>query len=446
MKRHRIGLDDDVVRLLRDEPELIAIALAFVETQRVSESKRWLRAAVTWPAAVAVVAGISLVFVLAQSRQSFLASAQAAIGDQPVLHVVVGQPMTPLVDTATGAVMNRTKRTEIWFDQSAGLEKSETTIDGEPLESTLVAQTGGWTSSGPVMTCEWIAAHPSEARAARVRCDSSSPSAPEPPTLDRALAGFADRYQAELATGELHPVSGSASVNGRDVRWYEFNPVSTAAGPLIERVAIDKVTHKPLEIRYEDPVGDLTSYSVDTAETVPFDASLFSKPIVVPTPSSRTVAAAEPIALSEAADLMSGKLVRLGVSDEELRGIEHVVGNMVVTSAPGVMANVETAAVELDYASPGDTANRPDFKVFEATSCNMAFGWTCTAADPQQDGTMSMYDMIALVKLDGLYVSIWATDPAGAPKLSSSRSHSVRAGRRNRGVRTGTGARSRPAR
>src|SRR5688500_554582 len=102
--------------------------------------------------------------------------ALAALGGDPVLHVVTSQPDAWAgirIDIATGRANVRLRETEMWFDEDRGLKRTVTRLDGVVLDEMLETPAGGFTQSGPVMTCAWIAAHPVEATRRGVSCNAS---------------------------------------------------------------------------------------------------------------------------------------------------------------------------------------------------------------------------------------------------------------------------------
>ena len=193
MSRTRSVFDDrELVELLAGEPELLAIADALVVTlgpeytahrQAAALRRRAKRLA---PLAATLAAVVALLLVAPWQRgPSLVENALAAVGDGPVLYVVVEQPAPEesLRDLSTGKVLPRNVRTEIWFDGGRDLKKTLMTLDGAVLDEVLETRQGGWTRGGRVYTCAWIAAHPVEATKARVSCDPSGENGTTPRTV-----------------------------------------------------------------------------------------------------------------------------------------------------------------------------------------------------------------------------------------------------------------------
>src|ERR671937_212458 len=112
--------DHELLELLRDKPELLAIADAFAETQPRPKRNVFRR---KWPrfvsvAAVGAAAVVVIVIVLSGGgRHGIVDRAFAAIGHGRVLHVVTQTPSgVVFVDLSTGRRTVETARTELWYD------------------------------------------------------------------------------------------------------------------------------------------------------------------------------------------------------------------------------------------------------------------------------------------------------------------------------------------
>ena len=320
MSRTRSAFDDrELVELLAGEPELLAIADALVVTlgpeytahrQAAALRRRAKRLA---PLAATLAAVVALLLVAPWQRgPSLVENALAAVGDGPVLYVVVEQPAPEesLRDLSTGKVIPRNVRTEIWFDGGRDLKKTLMTLDGAVLDEVLETRQGGWTRGGRVYTCAWIAAHPVEATKARVSCDPSGENGttprtvPErPPTVDLALGGFVDRYRSALATGAATKV-GEGTVNGREVVWLR---IPTPGGD--ERVAIDAATYAPVRI---DAGHGADPLRVVTAQTLPFDPARFAKPAPVPAQLGGGTSSETPLDVDRGSEILGAPAVWLG--------------------------------------------------------------------------------------------------------------------------------------
>jgi len=408
--------DDELIQMLARDPELLAIADALVATRRGARARlsRRLPRRTGVAAAVAALAAIALMLVSPwQARTAVVDRALAAVGDQPVLHVVFLQPQgsgESLVDVDTGKTMPRSVETEIWFDSTRELEKTVTSIDGKPFDEMLQTEKGGWTQRGPVFTCAWIAAHPVEATKAGVSCNASGDNGttprtlPEqPPTLDPALAEFVDHYQSALQSGQARE-TGSGTLEGREVVWLEF--VDTNAS---ERVAVDADSYLPVLVEHE--LGG-NRYEVATIETVPYEPSLFSKPQAVVAASSGVLVSEADATPEEAAAALGGTALWLG---REWNGFELIrtsrqrlkIGYGALSDHPPTWAE----GIELTYApvtAGGAVDVHRKILIREATACVVAYGWTCSPRDPSREGLLLWRGRpISVVRRHGLYVAIW---------------------------------------
>lgn len=419
-------LDDrQVIELLKDEPELLAIADALCVTHagppqedaraRVTGDRRMRRMArgrrATHVAAVAVALTV-VVAVLALLSEPFgwggptiEERALGAVGSQPVLHVVVEnqEGASPLRDLATGRGITRSLRTEIWFDEGRDLKKTVLTLDGEVLDEQLETSAGGWSSMGPIYTCAWIAAHPAAAAKAGVDCDEGS-GGDQAPSLDQALAGFVDGYRSALASGDATRL-GNGSVDGRKVVWLGF---STTTG--LEEVAVDANSFKPIQVTSGKGTARLR---VQTAETIPFDPTLFSRPESVRVQSGGAVSSEVSIPTEVAAHALGGPMVWLGSVWGGLRLVSVTQQDRTVSSSEGELEHARV--IRLAYIGSGAQAGaRVD--VFESRTCLVRVGWTCTPRDPQSSAhigfPLGADGPVALLRKEGLYVSIWTSQLA----------------------------------
>lgn len=288
--------DPELIDLFADEPELLAIADAIaVTTSKPARkpadrrSRRLARPSVL-SAAVAVAATVAVVLVAPWQRShgTLADLALAAIGSQPVVHVVTETPTgAGLVDISTGDTQPVMQRDEIWYDAARGLRRDLTHNGSTILDDELETPWGGFTSHGIVYDCAWIAAHPVAATKARVSCNPTGNNGttahviPRPkPTLDPGLAGFADSYRQALASGQARE-AGTGVVDGQKVDWLEF-PTSDGG---TERVALDAASHKPILL-----TGPHLSVRIASIETIPYNAANFARPTPaeVPERPSRT--------------------------------------------------------------------------------------------------------------------------------------------------------------
>jgi hypothetical protein len=232
--------DLEVLELLHGEPELLAIADAVATTQdRTSRPPRRLLAV---PAVAAALIAVALVAPWQGSSTSFFDRALAAVGADPVLHVVTHETRPVdwrLLDLATGesTAPSLSVETEIWYDEERGLEHSVTRTNGRLSDDVLQTPDGVTSREGTVFTCAWIQAHPVEATRERVSCRLDGENGtvphkvPEPaPVIDPGLSGFLNGYREALENGTAQRV-GEGTVRGRPVFWLEMHlPVPRPPG------------------------------------------------------------------------------------------------------------------------------------------------------------------------------------------------------------------------
>jgi hypothetical protein len=412
--------DPELLELLAGEPELLAFADAIVSTQPAPAFRRhrtWRLAAL---AAAAVVLGAAVAVALTvpwSEKASLVDRALAAVGDQPVLHVVIAQPADSpgtLVDIRTGRPIGRTERTEIWFDHGRDLKKTVTTLDGSVLDETLETDQGGFSRGGRIITCAWIAAHPVEATKMRVSCNPNGDNGtvprkvPEqPPTLEEALSGFVDRYRSALASGRAHEV-GRGRLDGRDVVWLELSDNSDP--PLMEKVAVDATTYKPVLVEYGRAGG--SSFRVLAAETVSFDPSLFTRPKRIIEQVGGSTISSMDVTPQQAAAALGGTAAWLGPAWQNYRLLETKRQELAI--GYGVLSGrrpTHASGIVFVYGRVGNDG-APDkdatFNLSETTRCTVVWGWTCSARDPIRPGTiLTRAPPGTLLRYHGLYVAIW---------------------------------------
>jgi hypothetical protein len=300
--------DREVLELLGEEPELLAVADAIAATQATARRRRPLSRLLLVAATLAALIVIPLATPWERSRTSIVDKALGALGDREVIHLVLERESSDplLVDLQTGAESPTRYRTEIWFDERRGLERAVTRTNGRTSDVQLSTPAGVWTPQGRVLTCAWIAAHPVEARKRRVSCGGAPHRGPEPrPVLDPALAGFVTGYRNALASGAARRI-GSGVIDGRAVEWLEFALPGT--GPS-ERVAVDRESGRPLLVRALVDGKVVAESRVRTAETVTPAQADFTKP--------KPIASG---ALPEVGNVIRSKVVPIGVASSALGG------------------------------------------------------------------------------------------------------------------------------
>lgn len=412
--------DEELVEMLIGEPELLAIADAMrvtgVHPATAFERRRRLRLRGLASAAAisaAIAATVGLLLASPWGGRSFAQKALAAVGDGPVVHVVVTSPAivgSPIVDISTGKAIPRVQRTEVWFDGERDLTKRVQTLDGRVVDEVLETPRGGWTQTGPVITCAWIAAHPIEATRLRVSCNATGANGTTPrtiaeqppPPLDPALAGFVDHYRSALASGTAREV-GRGRYAGHDVVWLAFTTNGRA-----ERVAVDAHSYKPLAVEE----GEMTLRVLE-ADAVPFNPKFFTKPAGTETQRGSTVISTRELTPRAAAAALGGRALWLGESWDGLVLKAATLEERSIGYGPGrqpTQVNVVRFAYAPNSATGTTTGSRVD--IYEATSCVGSFGWQCSAKDPAGAGELKVFGWIGLLRSGDLYVSTWNLNDA----------------------------------
>lgn len=223
--------DPEVLELLRDEPELLAIADAIQATQRRPRLVGRLPRPGLPVLAVAAAAALFLVMLLPFRGEDagVLEQALAAVGTKPVVHLVASTDSREdsLVGLRSGRTTPTTIELEIWYDGRTGLQKAITRRNG-----TVVAEVVGSTRTA---------------------------------ALPAAVRLFVSGYRAALAEGTARP-AGEGTIDGRPVVFVE---VPEPGGGLVE-VALDREDYVPIRFRLrgDAEVGGIgPSWRVGALET-----------------------------------------------------------------------------------------------------------------------------------------------------------------------------------
>jgi hypothetical protein len=239
--------DPEVLEALRDEPELLAIADAVEETQRLPRSSR--RRALTRSAALVAVGAAALVAVLlwpsGGGRNPIIDRALAAIGNGPVLHLVSRAPTgQELVNLKTGRTTLPTFEYESWSDRRLTRFHFLIREKGRVIAELLYPQD----------------------RTRDMHVDAP----------DAAYAAFWSGYRRALSTGKAKIVS-KGSLYGRPVYWLTFSSPTN-------EVAVDRRTYKPVAFRSISPSGRHYDIRLLLVRTEPFSTSAFKRRTSTPNP------------------------------------------------------------------------------------------------------------------------------------------------------------------
>jgi len=231
--------DPEVLETLRDEPELLALADAVSETQRLAGKSR-RRVVSRWAVVVAVGAVAVLLAMLwpgGGGRSPILSRALAAIGNGPVLHLVLQVPAEgEYVNLRTGKTVVPTEEIESWSDQSLKRFHLIFREDGRLVGEVLLPQDGGATVG----------------------------------KADPAYAALWTGYREALSSGKAK-IEGTGALYGHDVYWLGFPPGRDRL------VAIDRSTYEPVAFRSTFPGGRHVDSRILLARTEPLSTAAFRR-------------------------------------------------------------------------------------------------------------------------------------------------------------------------
>ena len=236
--------DPELLELLGDQPELLALADAVRQTQRPPRRRRMApRLAAVGVAVVAVV--LAVLFVPDRvARPGVIGRALAAIGNGRVLHLRTETPSGLVyVDLKSGHRTVDMLQTEVWFDR-------ETNRFHYLMES-----------HGKVGDIVW----PDDAKSG----DTIDPSGADP-----AFTALWSGYRQALESGDAK-LEREDVLAGRPVYWLRFQ--SSQPGTPGTEVAIDRRTYKPVLFREHHPNGQQVDERVLVAETIAYRAADFKR-------------------------------------------------------------------------------------------------------------------------------------------------------------------------
>jgi len=431
---HDVWTDPELRDLLRSEPELVAIADALASAGGLGQATRRRRRAGVGrvgalAAALAAAAVVTLVAPWSRLGGDSLSSlALAAIGSEPVLHVVAELTMPTSaqlieIDSGQARPVREERQLEIWYDPERGLKRAITRSGATVLDDILETPAGGFTPGGIVYDCAWIAAHPVEATKAGVSCDPSGDNGTTPrvlprpkPTITPALAGFLDGYRRALAEGSAREL-GAGELQGRRVEWLSF----VVAGGRSERVALDSRSHKAVLV--EDSYGrQLRIKTIETLPTrdanfgPPTDERLGDEPVSVRGVSREALAPA-PARLRDALPgaLWAGpRLAGLPLATAERQRFR-------ISFADQARAPETVAGLRLSYQLPtrGGRQDGSEYvEIKQARAREVGF-WGFVGGDPPREGTLyaptsadpTGSARTAFTVANGIYLTIRASTP-----------------------------------
>jgi hypothetical protein len=390
--------DYEVVDLLADEPELLAIADAVAATQSpMRRPSRWPRLA-AFAAVVAVVLAAVAFMPQRGGDRPLLANALAAIGSRPVIHarIEARSPETHVVALATGRAAPQTISLEYWFDEPRARLATVVRRGGVVIDRFLATRSGIVSRGGPVRTA-----------------------GPGAPALDPALAGFVTRYREALDSGAARVV-GRGKVDGRAVSWLQLG-----AGATRERVAVDEETSTPVSIV---PLGErgrpsAIVWRVRTIETIARVEANFAAPRVrAPRPFRGDVRRSRPLSSAQVAELVQWPALWLGESWSGLRLSSLELQTLTRGYPPGSgRSTTRGSGLRLRYALDGgtrfvDISQAP----YPEPAYAFAGGDATFNGNPiPREGLLEIVELgggstrvVGQLRREGVYLTIWASSRA----------------------------------
>lgn len=241
--------DIEVIELLADRPELLAIADAVSASRskpaRPHRARRRIavRGAIVAAAAAALIVGI---LVAPQGGSGIVGRALAAIGDGPIMHLVTEMPSgTAYVNLKTGERTAPLLREELWTDEQGHRLHLVLSESGRVLGDLLLPQD------------------------ASSHLDAGTP--------DPAFTALWTGYRAALQNGTAK-LAGRGTVEGRAVYWLRFKPTpqTTPLPPPTTEVAVDARTYKPVLYRTLAN-GRQFDQRILVAKAIPYDPADFER-------------------------------------------------------------------------------------------------------------------------------------------------------------------------
>lgn len=341
-RRSRVDVlrDPEVLELLRDEPELLAIADTIHATlgQDYRQRHRRRRIARLGAFAVVVSAAVSLALVQPWSGGGggLVGQALAAIpGNGRVVHALLSSriPGVEIVDLRTGRVQPEQVTYEFWFDPD------------RDLLHTLIRR-------DDVVISDIVATPEKTVSAAGTVLGGTSDS------LDPTLLAFASGYRQALASGAARPI-------GRTLAGNRVPPTVDVTTPFgREQVTLDRTTLRPRVIRPLLPNGKPSPQTarVIALSTLSPSAANFVTHAHHTTPSlsGGAVEASTPIAIAQAHRALPRTPLWVG---EQLAGLPlHLLVRQRLSRMYPTGANAKTSGSGIDLIYGALRNGRPDWR------------------------------------------------------------------------------------
>jgi hypothetical protein len=235
--------DPELLELLADNPELLAVADAVAATQRQPRRSTVRRRAVRLAPLVAVaVAVVAVALVLPQGKHGIVDRAIAAIGDGRILHIILDVPTgTVDVDLQSGHRTVQHYRIEMWADQEQTRIHEAISVNGQVYADLLWPQ------------------------------DFKNAAAAGP--VDPAFAALWSGYRKALEDGTATR-AGEGVAFGHRVYWLRFSPADAKSAG--SEIAVDAQTFKPIVWRIYNGLQS-TDQHIVLAETIDLTSADFTR-------------------------------------------------------------------------------------------------------------------------------------------------------------------------
>lgn len=384
--------DTEVIELLADKPELLAIADAVSATQpRPAAARRRPRRIVFRTAIVVAVAVAATVAILAapQSKPGILGKALAAIGGRPIMHVVTESPSgQTFVNLKTGRRIVQILHQELWVDRSGEHLHVVVSLNGKVLGDLLLPQD----------------------LKGRTGTDQISP----------AFTALWTGYRAALQNGSA-TLAGTGHVLGHRVYWLRFERTNPDQ-PRIE-VAVDAHSFKPI-LERTLANGRHFDERILVAKTVPYSPAEFKRtgPSLFAGSSSEGGTSTGPVNPSATASTavhapwltagarVAGMKLRgatqlistngTGRTKKTIKGLELVYG----PAADGLAGPLSTTVDELPRPDTPGMWNRIPAGSVEITTGEESSSSSSTSHPHAKTTTHELWT--GMLKKDGVYVTI----------------------------------------
>jgi hypothetical protein len=383
--------DAEVIELLRDEPELLAVADAVHSTQRSRSPRAYLGLA---GALALVAAALAVLIAPWGGGQSITSQALAAIGEGPVVHAVLEFPLTSppgaeRFDLASGERIEVVQTHEVWYDTQRRIFHVISRVNGDAYDDSLSTPEGTFTQGG------------------------RSPPSASAQSVNPVIAGFASGYREALESGRARVV-GEGEIDGRKVTWLEFQtPITNQT----QRVAVESKDAQPIAIQWLTrgrPAGPVIR--IRFAETQSVEAANLRRPEVTE-PTVETADERE-LSVAEAQSVLGRSPLWLGRTRKDLALAGIVLQRNSFFYGESRESRGEVLGIKLRYEQKG--APQP-IEIREAADPRI-LQWLGILPPP---GTADVFENTARLQRDGLYIVIQAATKGDA--LNVARSLSSRA-------------------